>query len=208
MDNLVESRQPQPNNDSSLKITLLNIMVSTRWLPSFYPFRCRFNGLQRVNPQEDSHMGRIITAFLLLSLLCTAKLLPQEWQSTDNRWTEKNNTEQYAAYLLSVAYGEHGAKVEIKQAGTRRLFVVDPGQIFHVKEVIVTGLQTFTEDKILRDAPKPGDIDSAARTNEWIQGLVKSYVEKDGPLKLVNWGAKYDHAHARVTIQLTVQERR
>jgi hypothetical protein len=161
--------------------------------------------------QEDSHMGRIITAFLLLSLFCTALLLPQEWQSTDNKWTDKNNTEKYAAYLLSVAYGEHGyygAKVEIKQAGTKRLFIVDPGQIFHVKEVLVTGLQTFPEDKILRDAPKPGDIDSAARTNEWIQGLVKSYVENDGPLKLVNWGAKYDHAHAQVTIRLTLQERR
>jgi len=156
-------------------------------------------------------MGRIITTFLLLSLFCTALLLPQEWQSMDSRWTDKNNTEHYAAYLLSVAYREHGyygAKVEIKQAGAKRLFTVDPGQIFHVKEVLVTGLQTFPEDKILRDGPKPGDIDSAARTNEWIQGLVQSYVEKDGPLKLVNWGAKYDYAHAQVTIQLTVQERR
>jgi outer membrane protein assembly factor BamA len=138
-------------------------------------------------------------------------LLPQEWQSTDSRWTDKNNTERYAAYLLSAAYAEHGyygAKVEIKQAGTKRLFIVDPGQIFHVKEVLVTGLQTFPEDKIVQDAPKSGDVYSAARTNEWIQGLVKSYVEKDGPLKLLNWGAKYDHAHAQVTIQLTLQERR
>ena len=149
--------------------------------------------------------------FLLLSLLCAALLLPQEWQSTDSRWTDKNNTEKYAAYLLSGAYAEHGylgVKVEIEQSGTKRLFIVDPGQIFHVKEVLATGLQTFPEDKIMLDAPKPGDIFSAARTNEWIQGLVKSYVEKDGPLKLVNWGAKYDHAHAQVTIQLTLQERR
>ena len=156
-------------------------------------------------------MGRIITAFLLLSLFSTAVLVPQEWQSTDNNWTDKNNTEHYAAYLLSVAYREHGyysAKVEIKQAGSKRLFTVDPGQLFHVKEVLVTGLQTFPENKILRDGPKPGDIDSAGRTNEWIQGLVKSYVEKDGPLKLVNWGAKYDHTHAQVTILLTIQERR
>jgi hypothetical protein len=156
-------------------------------------------------------MGRIITAFLLLSFFFAALLLPQEWQSTDSRWTDKNNTEKYAAYLLSTAYAErgyYGAKVEIKQAGTQRLFIVDPGRIFHVKEIVVTGLQTFPEDKIMRDAPKPGDIDSAARTNEWIQGLVKSYVENDGPLKLVNWGSKYDHAHAQVTIQLTLQERR
>jgi outer membrane protein assembly factor BamA len=137
-------------------------------------------------------------------------LLPQEWLSADSRWTDKNNTEHYAAYLLSVAYREHGyygAKVEIKRAGTKRLFTVDPGEIFHVKEVLVTGLQKFPEDKILRDAPKPGDIDSAARTNEWVQGVVKNYVEKDGPLKQVNWGAKYDYAHAQVAIQLTIQER-
>lgn len=156
-------------------------------------------------------MSRKITAFLLLSLFSAALLLPQEWQSTDSRWTDKNNTENYAAYLVSVAYAEHGyigAKVEIKQAGTKRLFIVDPGQIFHVKEVLVIGRQILPEDKIVQDAPKPGDIYSADRTNEWIQGLVKSYVEKDGPLKLLNWGAKYDHAHAQVTIQLTIQERR
>jgi outer membrane protein assembly factor BamA len=155
-------------------------------------------------------MGRKIAPFLLLSLFYAALLLPQEWQSTDGRWTDKNNTEKYAAYLLSAAYAEHGyygAKVEIKQAGTKRLFIVDPGQIFRVKEVLVSGLQTFPEHKIVQDAPKPGDIYSAARTNEWIQELVKSYVEKNGPLKLVNWGARYDHAHAQVTIQLTLQER-
>ena len=155
-------------------------------------------------------MGRKIAPFLLLSLFYAALLLPQEWQSTDGRWTDKNNTEKYAAYLLSAAYAEHGyygAKVEIKQTGTKRLFIVDPGQIFRVKEVLVSGLQTFPEHKIVQDAPKPGDIYSAARTNEWIQELVKSYVEKNGPLKLVNWGARYDHAHAQVTIQLTLQER-
>jgi hypothetical protein len=32
--------------------------------------------------------------------------------------------------------------------------------------------------------------------------------ECNGPLRLVNWGAKYDHVHAQVTIQLTLQERR
>jgi hypothetical protein len=155
-------------------------------------------------------MGRKITVFLLLSLFCGVLLLPQEWQSTDSRRTDKNSTEQYAAYLLSGAYAEHGycgAKVEIKQAGTKRLFIVDPGQIFHVKEVVVTGLQTFPEDKIVQGAPKPGDIYSGARTNEWIQDLIKRNAGPDGALKLANWGAEYDHAHAQVTIQLTFQER-
>jgi hypothetical protein len=129
--------------------------------PRFSPSAASSKGFHALTllVQEDSHVGRIITASLLLSLFCAAVLLPQEWQSTDNRWTEKNNTEHYAAYLLSMAYREHGyygAKVEIKQEGTKRLFTVEPGQLFHVKEVLVTGLQTFAEDKILRDAPKPG----------------------------------------------------
>ena len=138
-------------------------------------------------------MGRKITLFLLSSFFCTALLLPQEWQSTDSRWTDKNNTERYAAYVLKGAYAEHGyyaAQVEIKQAGTKRLFVVDPGQIFHVKEVIVAGLGTFPVDKIVQHAPKPGDVYSEERINEWIQPLVKEYVEQDGPLKLLNWGAR------------------
>ena len=156
-------------------------------------------------------MGRKITVFLLLSLFCAALLFPQEWQSTDSRWTDKNNTEKYAAYLLSAAYAEHGyygARVKIKQEGEKRLFIVDPGQIFHVKEVVISGLQTFPEAKIVQDAPKTGDIYSDARANKWIQEFVKRYVAQDGPLKLVNWSAKFDHAHAQVTIQLTLQERR
>jgi hypothetical protein len=156
-------------------------------------------------------MGRKTAVFLLFSLLYATLLLPQEWQSTDSRWTDKNNTDRYAAYLISGAYAEHGyygAKVEIKQAGTRRLFIVDPGEICRVKEVVVTGLRSFPEAKIVQDAPKPGDICSDARTNEWVQGLIKKYVEQDGPLTLANWGAKYDHAHAQMTIQLTFQERR
>jgi outer membrane protein assembly factor BamA len=156
-------------------------------------------------------MGRKITVIFLLSLLCGALLLPQGWQATDNRWTDKNTTEKYAAYLLSEAYAEHGyygAKVEIKQAGEKRLFIVDPGQIFHVKEVVISGLQTFPEAKIVQDAPKTGDIYSDASTNKWIQEFVNRYVAQDGPLKLVNWSAKFDHAHAQVTIQLMLQERR
>jgi hypothetical protein len=156
-------------------------------------------------------MGRNTAVFLLLSLFCGTLLLPhQEWQPTDSKWTDKNNTENYAAYLIKGAYGEHGyydAEVQIKQAGTKRLFIVDPGPICHVKEVVVTGLQSFPEAKIVQDAPKPGDICSDARTNDWIQELVKRFVEHDGPLRLANWSSKYDHAHALLSIQLTFQER-
>jgi hypothetical protein len=148
-------------------------------------------------------MRRKITIFLLLSLSYGALLLPQKWQSTERRWTDKNNTEQYAAYLLSTAYAEHGyigAKVEIKQAGTKRLFIVDPGQIFQIKEVV--GLQSFPVERIVQDAPKPGDVYSAARINDWIQGLDKRYAG------LVYWGVTFDHAHALATVQLRLQERK
>jgi hypothetical protein len=48
----------------------------------------------------EAHMGRKITIFLLLSLSYGALLLPQKWQSTERRWTDKNNTEQYAGYYF------------------------------------------------------------------------------------------------------------
>jgi hypothetical protein len=159
----------------------------------------------------EVHMSRKITIFLLLSLSYGALLLPQKWQATERRWTDKNNTEQYAGYLLSAAYAERGycgAKVEIKQAGAKRLFIVDPGQIFHLKEIVVTGLRTFPEGKIMEDAPKPGDVYSAARIGDWAEELNKRYAGQNGALKVVHWGFTLDYADALATIQLTVQERK
>lgn len=147
---------------------------------------------------------------LLLSFACGSLLLAQEWQSIGRTWTDKNNTENYAAYMISAAYAEHGywgAKVEIKQSGAKRLFIVDPGQLFHVKEVVINGPEQVQESKNAGDAPKPGDVYSADRMNEWVGRLRKEYAGQDSRLKLVRSGVAYDHAHAQVTIQVTFEER-
>ena len=156
-------------------------------------------------------MHRRTFVCLLLSFVCGSLLLAQEWQSVGPTWTDKNNTENYAAYLISVAYAEHGywgAKVEVKQSGTKRLFIVDPGELFRVKEVVINGPEEVQESKNAGDAPKPGDIYSAARMNEWVEKLRKEYGGPDSQLKLVRSGASYDHAHAQVTIQVTFEERK
>jgi hypothetical protein len=75
-------------------------------------------------------MTRKTAVYLPLTFLCGALLLAQNLQPTDGNWTDQNNTEQYAAYLLETTYyqqGYCGARVEIKQDGSKRLFIVEPG---------------------------------------------------------------------------------
>src|SRR5215472_1776637 len=96
--------------------------------------------------QEEWYMSWKIVIYLPLGFLFGAMLLAQNWQSTDSKWTNKNNTEKYAAYLLKTTYyqqGYCGAKVEIKQDGSKRLFIVDPGEIFHLSRLTVIGMRTF-----------------------------------------------------------------
>ena len=118
-------------------------------------------------------MSRRIAIYASLSFLCTTMLLAQNWRPADTHWTDKNNyaTEQYAAYLLRTTYyqqGYCGAKVEIKQDGTKRLFIVEPGQIFHLNDVAVSGLGSFPKSKLMQDGPKPGDVFSPMRINDWV----------------------------------------
>ncbi len=156
-------------------------------------------------------MSRKTILFFLLSLSCCGALLvAQEWQATEEAWTDKNNTEKYAAYLLSSAYAEHGyygAKVEIKRSGEKRLFVVDPGRIYHVKEVIITGPPEVQGSARSQDAPKPGDTFSDALTNEWIQALRKMYEGPNSAFTMSSWGAALDPDHALVTIHVEFQKR-
>jgi hypothetical protein len=46
--------------------------------------------------------------YLPLTFLCGTLLLAQNWQPTDGNWTDKNNTERYAAYLLETTYYQQG----------------------------------------------------------------------------------------------------
>jgi hypothetical protein len=77
-------------------------------------------------------MIRKTVVYLPLTFLWGTLLLAQNWQPTDGNWTDKNNTEQYAAYLLKTTYDQQGycgARVEIKQDGSKRLFIVEPASI-------------------------------------------------------------------------------
>jgi len=87
-------------------------------------------------------MTRKTAVYLPLTFLCGTLLLTQNWQPTDRNWTDKNNTEKYAAYLLQMTYyqqGYVGARVEIKQDGSKRLFIMEPGEVFHLNDVVITG---------------------------------------------------------------------
>ena len=83
-------------------------------------------------------MNRKVLTYISLSL---TGVLAQDCRATENKSTDKNNTEQEAAYLLQTTYyqqGYCGAKVEVKQDGSKRLFIVDQGEPFHVN-LAVTG---------------------------------------------------------------------
>jgi hypothetical protein len=75
--------------------------------------------------------------------------------TVERGWTDKNNTEMYAAYMLQNAYSEQGyweAKVEIRQVGTKRVFVVEPGRIYQVKRFDVAGLSDLPAEA-MTDSP-------------------------------------------------------
>src|SRR5580704_12430808 len=122
--------------------------------------------------------------------------------TVEHGWTDKNNTEMYAAYMLRGAYYEQGylgAKVEIRQAGTKRVFVVQPGRIYHVERFDVSGLSDLPEEA-MTDSPKAGDVYSPDRINEWIATVEKRYGRR------VGWAAQLDHAHAQVMIAVKLRE--
>ena len=121
-------------------------------------------------------MNTKVLTYISLSLLCGVGLLVQNWRPIDNGWTNKNNTERYAAYLLETTYYQQGycaAKVEVKQDGSKRLFIVDPGEPFHLN-VAVTGLHVFEVNKLMQDGPKTGEIFSPIRINDWAEQIRKN----------------------------------
>ena len=142
---------------------------------------------------------RIAFLFTVLSL-CVC-VCAQEGP-VEHVWTDKNNTEMYAAYMLQNAYNEQGyweTKVEIRQAGTKRVFVVQPGRIYHVGHFNVSGLGDLPEEA-MTDSPKAGDVYSPDRVNEWIATIEKRYGRR------ANWGSQVDRAHAQVMIEVKLRE--
>ena len=112
-------------------------------------------------------------------------------------WTDKNNTERCAAYMIQNAYYEQGylgAEIQVRKAGPKRIFEVDPGRRYHIKSVEVLGESVPLE--VMNGAPTAGDVYSAARMNEWMTTLRNRY-KKDA-----TWGARYDRVEAAVTIEV------
>jgi outer membrane protein assembly factor BamA len=148
--------------------------------------------------------------YLPLTFLCGTLLLAQNWQPTDGNWTDKNNTEKYAAYLLEMTYYQQGyvrARVEIKQDGSKRLFIMEPGEVFHLNDVVVTGLRDFPTHKLMQDGPKSGDVFRPDRINDWLEQIRNKFAKNAGPLESVTWGVKFDRAHSQANVQVIVKER-
>ena len=113
-------------------------------------------------------------------------------------WTDKNNAEEYAAYLIRIAYydlGYLGARVQVRENGTRRIFEVEPGRVYRIKDVQILGNNDLPAQAITA-APTVGDVYSNARINDWVDTLRRRY-KKDA-----SWGMRADHANASVMIEV------
>lgn len=113
-------------------------------------------------------------------------------------WTDKNNAEESAAYMIRVSYYEQGymdANVRVKQDGSREVFEVEPGRIYHVKELRVVGGSRLPAEA-MAGAPVSGEIYSAGRMNDWVSTINKQYRRR------ASWGATYDHSKAEVAIEV------
>jgi outer membrane protein assembly factor BamA len=154
-------------------------------------------------------MNRKALTYFSLSLVCSVGLLAQDWQPIDKVWTNKNNTERYSEYLLQTTYYQQGyvaAKVEVKQEGSKRLFIVDPGEPFHLN-VVVRGLRVFEANKLMQDGPKSGEVFSPIRIGDWEEQIRRKYAQSNGPVESITWGVTFDYVHSQANVEIKVKER-
>lgn len=114
-----------------------------------------------------------IGAWVTLVFLCCAALAQR---SIAPGWTDQNNVQMSAAYMLRMSYYERGylgARVQVTQQDGRDMFTVDPGPIYHFKSVTVTGLPENAMTSVMQDASEAGDVYSAARVNDWLADVKK-----------------------------------
>ena len=127
-----------------------------------------------------------------ISVHCYAQHNPER------RGTDKNNAEQYAAYMIQIAHYERGylgARAQVRDDGVRKIFEVDPGRIYHIKAMQILGRNDLPAEA-MSTAPTVGDAYSAARINAWIATLKSQYN------RALSWGARCDHATADSTIEV------
>ena len=133
---------------------------------------------------------------LAVFTLCIS-VYSQAQQEPKHRWTDKNNAEEYAAYMIQVAYQERGymgVKVQVRDDGATKVFEVDPGRIYHIKVIQILG-QNDLPAEAMSTAPTAGDVYSA-RINEWIATVKSQYN------RALNWAVRFDHATADCTIEV------
>lgn len=114
------------------------------------------------------------------------------------RWSDKNNAEHYAAYMIRIAYYERGymgVRVQVRDAGARKVFDVVPGRIYHIKAMQIHP-QNDLPAGAMSGAPTVGDAYSADRMNDWIAALKSRYN------RVAHWGMRLDHGNADATIEV------
>ena len=152
------------------------------------------------------------TACLTFVFLCCTALLAQSGPaqgSTDQKYPDIPNTlHMAAAYTLGLSYNERGymgAQVEVTQQDGKDVFTVKPGPLYHVKSVTVTGLPEKAMTDVMQDAPKTGDVYSAARVNDWLLDVKKRFQVRGQNLKVRQEG-HLDQTSASVNVMIAFQE--
>jgi len=140
-------------------------------------------------------MGQQVVSAIFVVFACLYGLAQS---GAGQGWTDKNNAEEYAAYMIRVAYNERGyigASVQVREDGTRRIFEVDPGRIYHIKALDILGRNRLPP-QAMTSAPCVGDVFSSARMNDWTASLKSRY------RRTASWGMRSDPANAEVTIEV------
>ena len=122
--------------------------------------------------------------------------------------TDKNNGQQYAAYILKSTYYERGymaANVDIRQNGKGDVYVVNPGPVFHFKEIKVVRLPDNLVLQVMNDAPKTGEVYSRARLDEWLIQETKRLAAKGTTQKLALQELQVNRKDASVTVTVSFQ---
>src|SRR5580700_8697315 len=101
--------------------------------------------------------------------------------------------------MIQIAYYERGymgVRVQVRDDGARKVFVVDPGRIYHIKAMQILG-QNDVPAEAMSTAPTVGDVYSDARISDWIAAVNSRHNKALGL-----WSVRCDHATADCTIQL------
>ncbi len=137
-----------------------------------------------------------------LMLVCCVPLIAQHIVPAS--WSDKNNTQMSAAHMLKLAYYERGymdAHVLVTRTKARDVYRVNSGPVYHFKDVKVAGLVGDNLNTAMENAPKSGDVYSAARVNEWIKD-VEGRLGKLGQPKRGHQSQDFHRATASVNVSV------